>query len=1036
MYGLLVIALGCVGASIGDIIFTGDRSLTVAFARSLDRCALRFQAGGLSTPNLTLLDRCTSGAYRSEGLFVLAAAVALPILTCVLVLVVPWLDRRRLARDQRPPNVPDPDARFGSLCDEARLTGRRRPSVVVAGLSLAQAFTTTQPGGRPLVVLPVSVALARDDPARFDPVVLHELAHVRAGDVRAASAVRGIAWITIPAVALASIPGLIAGGSTSIEGTELVQALAFVLATLLLAAAVLRRREVDADRQAARWMGSPEALRSMLDSAGMPPAAGPRELIRAPLRLLSRHPPVRARVAALRDLVGAADGGFPYAVAVGAIAAMAINTSYYIAVNFDESLSGFLPSRVAAGIGGILLGAGLMPALMRRASLARESGIPAAWRQPTAGVAVGLLLGSITPPGTAFGFTLSLLLGEGARGIVMTLLLVLAGAGMTMLAAGLASLAADRFPDHQPAWITTAVTAVMCCCTAVALLPLPALVLGSAERFYLTMSLPEDPWRWLALLYPAAVIALTRPVRLRAVLSSVVTPACAAIAAAVIFFPLSQPPPNASAADIARLGQEQWWIGALTGVAVLIVLAVAGGVPRLARAVVSAWLATVLVALERVIDAAITGGWHEFRLLPLLLVQPSVWLFYLAGPAACLALLRIRPAGVPAARWAIPAVATAGAAAVALSVFGSGIPALLVPVAPAPPSPAAPVAGSGSAQPVVGGSGLVLSAQAGRELTPATAAAIVADAGRVLPAGWASNQPVAGSAARVTVRPTTCLPLLGQHYLSVLPAPVTQARGAYHIVPGFIVGSETLSVQVETFATTIPAALLSSARADLSRCHQYTVTTASGTDRYTAQGAPVPGFGRYAWRANSTIAFRSGRSSLVTLMVSIGSNLVFITQQTVVIGTMPPPDNSAISAVLAAVADGLQSPGAKIPATPASPTAPAVALPVVAGTWTGTYTCRQGVTGLQLVITGTGAGSLTATFSFYPVAGNPGVATGSFAMSGTQSGSAISLRPDHWINRPAGYIMSGLSARLAASEPILSGRLTVPGCTTLSLLRS
>jgi hypothetical protein len=168
-------------------------------------------------------------------------------------------------------------------------------------------------------------------------------------------------------------------------------------------------------------------------------------------------------------------------------------------------------------------------------------------------------------------------------------------------------------------------------------------------------------------------------------------------------------------------------------------------------------------------------------------------------------------------------------------------------------------------------------------------------------------------------------------------------------------------------------------------------------------------------------------------MVIAGHNLIYITQQTNVLGATPPPDNAAIDAVLTAVVNRLQSPEVLAPSASASP---AVPLPDVAGTWTGTYTCRQGVTGLRLVIGSPRPGSLTATFSFYPVAANPGVAAGSFVMTGTQSGSAISLQPRHWINHPAGYVMSGLSGRLAASSvPVLSGRLIVAGCSTFSVLR-
>ena len=128
MYGLLVVALGCVGAAIGDLIFTGDRSLTLPLARTIDRCALRFPAAGGLTRNLPAYARCTASVYRSEGLFVLVAAVALPALAGLLVLVVPWLDRRGLARAGAGPmsRKPAPGSRCCAM--KSGLPGEAVPS--------------------------------------------------------------------------------------------------------------------------------------------------------------------------------------------------------------------------------------------------------------------------------------------------------------------------------------------------------------------------------------------------------------------------------------------------------------------------------------------------------------------------------------------------------------------------------------------------------------------------------------------------------------------------------------------------------------------------------------------------------------------------------------------------------------------------------------------------------------------------------------------------------------------------------------------
>ncbi|HXL87912.1 MAG TPA: hypothetical protein VN969_02835 [Streptosporangiaceae bacterium] len=121
----------------------------------------------------------------------------------------------------------------------------------------------------------------------------------------------------------------------------------------------------------------------------------------------------------------------------------------------------------------------------------------------------------------------------------------------------------------------------------------------------------------------------------------------------------------------------------------------------------------------------------------------------------------------------------------------------------------------------------------------------------------------------------------------------------------------------------------------------------------------------------------------------------------------------------------------------AAPVAPAAqAAPALAGTWTGSYICSQGDTGLRLVIRAHGA-ALTATFSFYALPRNPGVPSGEYTMTGTHSATRTVLKPGHWIKEPVGYEMVGLTAGpLADHGKVLRGRITNPACSTFSVTRS
>jgi hypothetical protein len=302
MYALVFAVLGCVGAFAGEMFFLDDRAVSAGYDRTIARCLQRpVTSSQLVIP---ILDRCLSGSYRVEGLFVVAVAVAVPALAAVLSLVEPRVKQRRLARSGSS-DVPDAAGRFEALCDHAQLTGRRRPRLLVTRPGQREAFTTGVPGRSPQIVIPPKLArFAAGEPGRFDPAVLHEMAHVRARDVSWVSSVRNITWITIPVVALACIPEFFDAGGGQFSGTVVIQAAVFVAGTALVARELQRRREIEADRQAVRWLGSPEPLRSLLEAGGWPVRGKPGRAGEWWSRPLARHPSLAARVAALGDPLG------------------------------------------------------------------------------------------------------------------------------------------------------------------------------------------------------------------------------------------------------------------------------------------------------------------------------------------------------------------------------------------------------------------------------------------------------------------------------------------------------------------------------------------------------------------------------------------------------------------------------------------------------------------------------------------------------------------------------------------------------------
>lgn len=111
-------------------------------------------------------------------------------------------------------------------------------------------------------------------------------------------------------------------------------------------------------------------------------------------------------------------------------------------------------------------------------------------------------------------------------------------------------------------------------------------------------------------------------------------------------------------------------------------------------------------------------------------------------------------------------------------------------------------------------------------------------------------------------------------------------------------------------------------------------------------------------------------------------------------------------------------------------------LPNITGTYVGTYTCDQGLTGLRLDLTSNEAGLVTGTFTFSAVASNPKVPTGSYTVEGTLNGLSLDLRGVTWITRPSGYLLANLSGQFNADRTAYTGTVSgPPNCTTFHVTK-
>jgi hypothetical protein len=112
----------------------------------------------------------------------------------------------------------------------------------------------------------------------------------------------------------------------------------------------------------------------------------------------------------------------------------------------------------------------------------------------------------------------------------------------------------------------------------------------------------------------------------------------------------------------------------------------------------------------------------------------------------------------------------------------------------------------------------------------------------------------------------------------------------------------------------------------------------------------------------------------------------------------------------------------------------------ILGTWSGSYTCSQGLTALVLeVYSIDNSSEIRAVFSFSAHPSNPGIPSGRFNMAGSysQHDNTIDLQGKDWIERPQNYETVDLSGTFGTvnSDQMIQGRVTAntPGCSTFEL---
>ncbi|MFC4033937.1 M48 family metalloprotease [Streptomyces polygonati] len=710
-YLLTGFALAVMGSGAGQALFlTRDlgrvsRTVDCLARQGVDPIALNQGVGGRAS---TRLHACTAAYNDRSGVAMLVGAGAVLLAAGLLTLCGGLLLRLRLrVRAGGQEAAAGSEAagraarRFEAWCDTWELTGRRRPRLLLAapGRFGGRAFTTGVPLGRPVVVVPLSYAYLA--PETFDVVVLHELAHVRSRDLLWAASVWWTGWLNVPVLLLALGSTLTdPGGYLAYDVGALGTAAALSSAVLVLRAALLRRRELAADRFAVEVMGDAGPLRTALGGrTAIPGAAGPfatalAQLRRGISRLTASHPPPEVRAAATPADPDRWEGGFALSAAAGLVAMFTYQGVYTLLVDLS-AFRGSDPSTVsdlAFASTGLIWACVVVPAWARRVRASAPTGSAPSWRGPLAGALLGIVGGYVlqvpgAPPVTGRSlFRGHLLLTTG--------LLAVAVAGAAVLTLGLATrVAAGRRPlALASAVVTAAVALTMTLSTTVTLLVARIRWESAAGDRMLLVGLGDQRyWRYVPLLLLVGC-ALCAP-RGLTLLPRRHWPVVAVVAAvgglaSALEWRLRIPAARRSGDATYLLLHGGWWICALAGWTALVAVLLTRADPPLPAppaasvptALTAGLLGAALAGLVRSLLLLAAGGSGATGQLFLKSVRVPPWMFLatvvvtlpwlLAGAGAA----RRRPArGRTAPRRGVTAPAAGIGVAVLAAALAAGL---------------------------------------------------------------------------------------------------------------------------------------------------------------------------------------------------------------------------------------------------------------------------------------------------------------------------------------------------------------------------
>ena len=438
---LLIAAMLSTGLLVGTLVHNGvlgtswSESARACLAQADDAVPDKTDVPAQIAHN-EVLSTCLAPAERIRAWFDVAGALLIALLGVVVLLATPAYIRRREKLREAGARLDGARERIRELAAEVGLA--RPPRLLLGRAGQRDAFVFGLPG-RYYLVLPTALVVRWRSRAYFDPVVRHELAHLKRHDVPLAWLASAVWVAAVPVILLPVITSLLRW-EFSILPPYLWRVALFMVVIWLIRRQALRSREHDADLHAARQAGDWRALCAVLETATTQAKGWWR-------RFISNHPTVAQRVAVLTDpgrlrgvsVVDALAGGF-----LTALLLPALSGTLQILLTKTPAYS-YIPQIVALIVGpiaGLAVGVGLW----RQAMIDQVTG-ERVWPGPAvAGFVAGLLLGHWSDLD-------DLALGGDWNYSVPVLIVV--GAAAVLLSAGTGRLwadAASRLPGGPRSW--------------------------------------------------------------------------------------------------------------------------------------------------------------------------------------------------------------------------------------------------------------------------------------------------------------------------------------------------------------------------------------------------------------------------------------------------------------------------------------------------------------------------------------------------------------------------------------------------------